>query len=250
MIAIRATKARQLLRQCKGCGKLFVPSTAGSRKGLYHSRECAFRDHMGISRPDPNYWLRFNRWKKCTICDDVFFSKWNVPYCSSECRQIINRKRARKRPDSMPCRDCGCVFVRWNGEEFISGSTRCRECQKAWHKRSAKRGKARRKLLMRGHPIEYIETINEEDVFCSQLWTCGICSEPVDYRLPAGHALSAELDHIRPLSKGGSHTRKNVQCTHRCCNGAKSDGTQDEAVRGIAFVKWITGQNVTQLCKD
>lgn len=35
--------------------------------------------------------------------------------------------------------------------------------------------------------------------------------------------LAMTLDHIIPLSKGGSHTADNLQCAHFMCNSKKGD---------------------------
>lgn len=45
---------------------------------------------------------------------------------------------------------------------------------------------------------------------------CGICSEPVAWA-------EMELDHIQPISRGGSHTWDNVQPAHKPCNSGKRD---------------------------
>lgn len=54
---------------------------------------------------------------------------------------------------------------------------------------------------------------------------CGICGKPVDkikYKYP--HPLSATVDHIIPVSKGGHPSDlSNLQLAHRCCNRQKSD---------------------------
>lgn len=55
-------------------------------------------------------------------------------------------------------------------------------------------------------------------------WRCGLCSGPVNKRLKAPHPMRASVDHIVPLSKGGDHTRRNVQSSHWLCNSRKSNG--------------------------
>lgn len=53
---------------------------------------------------------------------------------------------------------------------------------------------------------------------------CGICGKPVDLSLKYPHPLSATIDHIVPVSKGGHPSDiNNLQLAHRCCNRAKSD---------------------------
>lgn len=57
---------------------------------------------------------------------------------------------------------------------------------------------------------------------------CGICGKPVDFSLKYPHPLSATVDHIIPVSKGGHPTDiSNLQLAHRCCNREKSDKLQE-----------------------
>lgn len=53
---------------------------------------------------------------------------------------------------------------------------------------------------------------------------CGICGQPVDKSLRSPHPLSATVDHIVPVSKGGHPSDlANLQLAHRWCNRAKSN---------------------------
>ncbi|MCL2492520.1 MAG: HNH endonuclease [Clostridiales bacterium] len=53
---------------------------------------------------------------------------------------------------------------------------------------------------------------------------CAICGQPVDKTLPASDLMSAAIDHIIPVSKGGDPVAlENLQLTHRKCNRRKSD---------------------------
>jgi len=64
--------------------------------------------------------------------------------------------------------------------------------------------------------IHYEEGILLVEVFRTHRGICYICESWV----AAGHA---SLDHIRPLSKGGTHTHDNIGLTHIKCNLRKSD---------------------------
>ena len=61
---------------------------------------------------------------------------------------------------------------------------------------------------------------------------CSLCGGQCDYNdyIFKGIAFIAgnhypSIDHIKPLSKGGSHTWDNVQLAHKQCNSIKSDKT-------------------------
>lgn len=64
---------------------------------------------------------------------------------------------------------------------------------------------------------------------------CQICGLPVDTNdVENGHArrMYPSIDHIIPLSKGGSHTWDNVQLAHLRCNAGKCDRTSEDGVHG------------------
>ena len=62
---------------------------------------------------------------------------------------------------------------------------------------------------------------------------CGICGKPVDFSYRYPHPLSATVDHIIPVAKGGHPSDiDNLQLAHRCCNRQKSDKLMD--VRQVA----------------
>ncbi|WP_420811833.1 HNH endonuclease [Kutzneria albida] len=52
---------------------------------------------------------------------------------------------------------------------------------------------------------------------------CGLCNEHIDYTLSWPNPGSPSLDHIVPLSRGGSHTYENVQAAHLGCNVRAQD---------------------------
>jgi 5-methylcytosine-specific restriction endonuclease McrA len=64
------------------------------------------------------------------------------------------------------------------------------------------------------------EKFTDLEIFERDEWICQLCLEPIDPLLKSGPR-RVELDHIRPIAKGGSHTRANVQATHQWCNRSK-----------------------------
>lgn len=73
----------------------------------------------------------------------------------------------------------------------------------------------RRRARKRGADAE---TFTRGEIYERDGWVCQICGWPVDPgdRYPLDQ--SASLDHVRPLSKGGAHTRDNSRLAHLLCN--------------------------------
>jgi 5-methylcytosine-specific restriction endonuclease McrA len=75
---------------------------------------------------------------------------------------------------------------------------------------------------------EFDETITLKALRARDKDICQICGEPVnDKDIKDGHIRKRypTLDHIIPLSKGGSHTWDNIQLAHIGCNAGKCDRT-------------------------
>lgn len=64
---------------------------------------------------------------------------------------------------------------------------------------------------------------NRKRIFATQT-VCGICGKPVDFRFKYPHPLSASIDHIIPIARGGHPSDiDNLQLAHWTCNRQKSD---------------------------
>lgn len=64
---------------------------------------------------------------------------------------------------------------------------------------------------------------NKKRIFATQS-ICGICGRPVDFSLKYPNPLSATIDHIVPVAKGGHPSDiDNLQLAHFSCNRQKSD---------------------------
>ncbi len=97
---------------------------------------------------------------------------------------------------------------------------------KAWAKNNPEKRKAakhRRRALENNANAERFLDV---EIFERDGWACGICGDLVDKELKYPHPMSKSLDHIVPISKGGSHTRNNTQCSHIRCNKRKYNSTE------------------------
>jgi 5-methylcytosine-specific restriction endonuclease McrA len=190
---------------------------------------------------------------RCIVCESEF--QYEKPdgergrvrrVCGTECRRKNASRHSVKsragRPRAYKDHEHECKRCR---AKFFSKDSRTIHCSRACHhaqmrednpgkpapprpnqrKHATKRDRwqhanyKRRALVLAGEP----EEVDRLAVFERDHWTCGICSMPVMPSLKWPHRECASIDHIVPLSKGGSHTYTNVQCAHYGCNSAKSD---------------------------
>jgi len=69
-----------------------------------------------------------------------------------------------------------------------------------------------------------VESVDPFKVFDRDRWRCQLCGVVTPKKLRGTINPNApELDHIQPISKGGSHTYINTQCACRKCNIVKSN---------------------------
>ncbi|MGV9800495.1 HNH endonuclease [Mycobacterium sp. NPDC003449] len=79
---------------------------------------------------------------------------------------------------------------------------------------------AKRRQQQRGTAVE---PIIPQQIFKRDNWICHLCGMAVDPSLSHPDPMSASLDHITPLSDGGTHTEDNVACSHLRCNLSKGN---------------------------
>ncbi len=201
---------------CPWCGKVF---RARESETVYCSNSCSVQ---------ARYFEKHGRgpvcevpWAECSECGKWFLQRRGAVVCSEECRLARGRRtyrdyaEARKGANKCVCQECGKVFEAPYGDkrrQFCSV-----ECGKRFNGRISKHVRRGR---LRGNPTERLDPLA---VFERDGWICGICGKPVSKRWKSPDPRSASLDHIVPLSRGGSHTWENVQCAHRGCNVMKSD---------------------------
>jgi 5-methylcytosine-specific restriction endonuclease McrA len=78
----------------------------------------------------------------------------------------------------------------------------------------------RRALVQQAQTAEAFAPI---DVHTRDEWTCKLCHQPIDPSIAWPDPMSASVDHIVPLSRGGAHSMANVQSAHLSCNSSKGD---------------------------
>jgi 5-methylcytosine-specific restriction endonuclease McrA len=222
---------KQDTRPCSACGKPVKPKTSRQHlcspsKGEKRSR-CAVRwdRHVGKGTPLDFEFGPFD----CAQCGKHCIPGENcgaraTKYCDQDCKWKALRPKpgptcrivARETRTWIEgrCPECGDRFTRRRKSGNVVGYC-TRKCQGKAKKRrhdAFKRGAGRKTLT-------FWKVADRDNL------TCQLCGEPVSLTAQAPHPLSPSLDHIVPLSRGGSHSYDNVQLAHFLCNSRKGDGS-------------------------
>lgn len=67
------------------------------------------------------------------------------------------------------------------------------------------------------------DLIDRRAVFERDNNACQLCGDPMDMSKKTPHPLAPTIDHIVPISRGGTHTMDNIQSAHFHCNISKGN---------------------------
>ena len=156
---------------------------------------------------------------QCTRCGELFLRKSGGRTVCICCRNKVQEEL--KEP--MYCKECDALFIRKRLKQPYCSQS----CRDRYGYRMA--DVKRRKIIKENGKIEWDISINR--LIKRDGLGCGLCGEEVDlndfYYTDEGHYLAGNkhpsIDHIKPVSKGGTHTWDNVQLAHRQCNSLKCD---------------------------
>lgn len=209
-------------RCCETCGSILRTG----EKGKYCSSECQPR---------------------CAAPGCEKAKHYSDGYCSNHHRIVqrhgtpVGVRKWPKRATTYTCRACGSEFPaggryrsycsancqqlqQWYGGEVPSLDFTCAICKceitvesvaKPWRRRDKKICDRCRNVGQTRHKTQPAYLVERDGV------ECGICGVPVnmDARYPAPDC--ATVDHIIPVSLGGTHDEDNLQLAHWSCNHKK-----------------------------
>lgn len=210
---------------CKVCEAPIKRVIAGK---LYCSKACkthAWFERTGY-KPEPRppklcaYWAGY-----CLDCSAPIGGKAKRERCSA-CAHRRGREAWRASAEALhraagrvtACARCSLVFCPTYG---ASHATMCAPCSVDAARAVRRAGKAYRRAVERSVTAERVDPFV---VFERDGWSCRMCGIVTPKSKRGTYEPDApELDHIKPLSKGGEHSYANTQCACRRCNGLKSD---------------------------
>ncbi|MFJ8016233.1 HNH endonuclease [Streptomyces sp. NPDC096339] len=140
-----------------------------------------------------------------------------------DCKRAFNAARMREWQ-----RQRKAETGEWNHRRYAEQQReyerRRKQTQLHWRQRypdvAATADARRRTLVQQARTAEVFAPI---DVHTRDAWTCRLCLLPIDPKVAWPDPMSASVDHIVPLSRGGEHSMINVQSAHLSCNSSKGD---------------------------
>jgi len=222
-------------RTCPICGA----EVAGRRDKVYCGKPCQLRamherrvadgrKAEQRKRQAPN---ERARWKsRADEQNAIRRAKARLTERRKEARVLVRRaKRGTKGRGVLvngACAKCGETFTAWtsNGVARFC-STRCAGNGTQEAKR---RSRQARRARERG---AFTEAVDLATIYTRDRWTCQLCHAKVAKHKTYPEPMSASLDHVIPLAKGGTHEPANCQLAHLICNSTKSDGAAGEQLR-------------------
>lgn len=197
----------------------------------------------------------------CMVCTKELSSN----YTSYTCEVCLEKNREKDKPSTKLC-ECGETITRKEGQSKISWTKKkdCDECLNTKGKKSAKKtylkfrtrnlardrvdlrikeyqhhyrnseeGKLRRRISNSKRRATKVTTASEtidthiESLLLTPNQKCPYCQEM--------NKLS--IDHIIPLSKGGTHTEDNIELVCLPCNLRKGNKTKEEFIEFLNIIK-------------
>jgi hypothetical protein len=209
-------------RPCRGCGADLAGLPRGHRycsdackprcSGPDCDRKVSGRDlcstHLkqrngGIAlRPVGERVIRATN-QPCNWCGDPVGPNSAASYCSVVCRSLARRHTAAATAGN--CAQCNSAIdylAPANGTSRRLTPVSKRLCDKCCHRSAS--------LYMSADALR----LRDGDA-------CALCGLPVPATARKPHPLAAEVDHVLPISRGGTHDPENLALTHKTCNIAK-----------------------------
>lgn len=219
---LRSTTAKSRHRQCRGCGADLTELSRGRR---YCSEGCKPRctgpscNRKAIGRGLCSQHLKQTNAGKslvpigerverasndpCGWCGNPVGVDSTAMFCSAVCRGLNRRHRSAVKAGN--CAQCG-VHIDYlapaSGKSKRLTPVSKRLCDECRHR----------------SPSLYLSA---DEIRKRDGDLCRLCGLPVPSTARKPHPLSAEVDHLVPISMGGTHDPENLALTHKTCNIAK-----------------------------
>ena len=219
---IKRQGIKRYVYTCIECGKEYHPKD--KRNNKFCSKGCTNKNNTGKTKvSDKQKFFReligfidkqIRKINICKQCGKIYYNEngYEKECCSQSCCSKFNDNK-NKKIIIKKCKHCGATFSnRSNGNRSLFCSIGCCE------KHSKKVRKIRKRI---NNNDKTVGSFSLYHVLVRDKYKCGICGDLIDVSLPINNKMSATMDHIVPISKGGDHSWNNVQAAHMHCNSKK-----------------------------
>lgn len=165
------------------------------------------RSRQAIPRPEV----------ECGFCGKLFTaSNHGARYCSSDCQRLLkNQKQMAKYREAhartIPCLVCSLPFDAYGPATICSDTCRRKRASQYTLDRKAKVRDA------------FVANVDRQAIFRRDRWRCYRCGCQLMKVAPIPHPRAATLDHLVPISRGGTHEPANVKACCYLCNCSKGN---------------------------
>jgi 5-methylcytosine-specific restriction endonuclease McrA len=203
----------KIWKRCPTCGSVFESIRKPGRPRQYCSRRC------NLDRGTARFTGRSVAAEPCARCGNLTQRgnrrAGHRTFCSRVCRETYALKPRR----SGTCDQCRAPFTTTQPQKrFCSADCRNDAKNGAWRSRPK-----------RVHKYHRQKVLERDD------WRCYLCQKAIDRMLIWPHPQAATVDHVTPVSAGGSNALTNLRAAHWSCNEAKGD-----ALPGTEF--WVPAE--------
>jgi hypothetical protein len=175
--------------------------------------------------------VRKNKQPKCNYCIEIKKQKdIEAKRLQLEKKRIEREERER---NTRLMSDCTYIKICPScTNAFVAENKNKKYCSVECTKREMNRRKEvnRRHRLKRNGKVDYSITLGK--LIKRDKGRCALCGKKVNIKVHSNHEYYPSIDHILPVSKGGTHTWHNVQLAHRRCNTLKKDNLYVEQDNG------------------
>jgi hypothetical protein len=164
------------------------------------------------------------------LCRECFLNpKGNYTYCL-DCRRAKVKSAYRSRKEipfelegRLSCLECGKEVT--PAGRHVTIAFHVKFCAQACRDRYKSRQRRAKRNKVAHEPYSRVYVFDRDN------WACGICKKKINDRHVYPHPKSGSIDHIVPISLGGTDTLDNVQAAHWRCNASKGNRPSNDQLR-------------------
>ncbi len=150
-------------------------------------------------------------------------------YCSRRCKQLAsNARRRSKLLEAKSTLDRRCTYC---DGQLPPGARLTRKFCSLACSRAARFNTHRAGRRMRIEVAGQVEVVTRAAIYERDGWTCMLCADPIDRNRTYPDPMCASLDHVVPLSMGGTNAAENLQASHLVCNMKASNKKKAGSLR-------------------